>query len=186
MNTSVMNLEGLALKSVESRHGLQLHRNRKDIIRKMAELFECDEETTLTDWKEYCASLFIRSVVPDGWALLDGDSFEWDNPNAPDDIHRVIAVEVEDTHALSMDKMLRYGHMWWAFDGTEEFELEVLVVDRYGANPRWLNTICLGYLSLPFAKQQEKSIFDSFGGLTRPGPKRIEVSNFLPLGDCHD
>jgi hypothetical protein len=147
-----MSFEAIALRAVASRYGLSVHRSRHGVVPFVAEaLFSLrPPEASQSEWEafqqECLADLFPRSIVPDGWAFVPGGVAEWGDPYAADRVARVVAIEVEDTHRLSIEKLQRYSALWWAYDGTDVLDLKLLSVDRYGANPRWFDMVSVGYM----------------------------------------
>ena len=53
------------------------------------------------------------------------------------------AIEIEDTHELTVRKLTRYYNLLWALDAAR-WRLRVFVVDRYGANRREVPVLQLG------------------------------------------
>lgn len=149
-------LEHVALQSVAARRGWTVHRAKKDLLRETAKILgaqfwaeqaEGDEEDDRLPVKDarrfYFQEIFGRfRRVPDGWVVVPSDR--------PDSsvVASVIAIEVEDTHRLSIEKLREYGYLWWGFDGTMELELYLVAVDRYGHTETWFDMTTVGYMTL--------------------------------------
>jgi hypothetical protein len=66
--------------------------------------------------------------------LLDGDPMKVGvHPDAWLDAEMLVAIEVDDTHTTSTDKLTRYADLWLILDSESDRELGLLIVDRLGA-----------------------------------------------------
>lgn len=181
---SRVGLEAAAVQSLVAKKGWRVHRSREGIRKAFNEI-------VLRDWEpehgacencapcqngdgeaclypisptEYAHSIFRdyfpRNIVPDGWAII---------PTPDRSFFTILAIEVEDSHKLSEEKLKRYGHMWWGLDGRDDLALQVLSVDRYGRNEHWFNMKVVGYWSLFTEEDQQdqfNGLFSGFGPLT--------------------
>lgn len=142
-----MSLEQFALDALSVRLNRRLYRRRGEVFRELARLFGpafwLDDDGDKINPTKWFQEIFDRGVIPDGW-IIEPKPHGYPGTR----LARVIAVEVEDTHKLSSEKLDRYADMWWSFDSTCELDLALLAVDRYGQANRWFNLASLGVSSI--------------------------------------
>lgn len=98
-------------------------------------LAEKDRGIKKMDFKKNC----LIALTTDDYCLED---FEWWFDGIYPDAHKIMAedktilvYEIEDTHPLPIDKIKRYAELWFDLDSCD-WSFVVIVMDRYGQNPR--------------------------------------------------
>lgn len=87
--------------------------------------------TKTSFWKEedfiedYIEEIKEFSKVPDAWRVVQEN---WGNRK----VMVLECVEVTISHDLSMNKLISYENLWWAFDDSETMHLRVYKVNKDG------------------------------------------------------
>jgi hypothetical protein len=89
------------------------------------------------------AKAIIGGIVPDAFHIGRNNGGD---PHFRSDVVFVTVYEVEDTSAINEHKMRAYLDLWWLLDATDGYELQVVVLDRYGRET------VLDLAALPFAE----------------------------------
>jgi hypothetical protein len=98
-------------------------------------------------------------IIPDGWL------FDALQPDAP--VFGIFtAIEIEDHHPLTREKLQRYCDLYDVLDSCNYF-LRLLVFDRYGHNQRELDLHTLFFNSLIEMRNSKKNISEEMSDWVR-------------------
>ena len=110
-----MTMEKMAFYNINKNPEFNFERNGfgKAVKKLISETCKKDDDDGLSS--DLCRD--VASVVPDGFQVLEDQG--------------VLCLEIEDTHPLSVTKMLKYYNIYSALDYIY-LGLNVIVTDRYG------------------------------------------------------